>query len=427
MKISKSYPLKNRISFFFLSIIFISVIAFAWFLDESFGSGLEKSAKLRLISEYNGYAREYEKDTKTPFKNSYVINFYFDELPDIWVENIRVFDGFKLNDGEFEAVFVNELLLESDEYEPIYVVYANKLHDGRQLYVVATYDFALVGDDFDALQISQMSFVLSVVFSYLILTILALWYYSNIIGKKTSHLVSWAEETSSNFVEKDIPNFKFNEFNRVADCLVSSLKNNAKLIDKEKRFLAHASHELRTPIAIIKANLEIFEKLDLTDSAKGPLIRLERANANMQLITETLLWLARQNDRVPAQVTINLPNLLMQLIDEQNYLIQGEDVEVLTQFDPNEVSHLPLSPLMIVLNNLIRNAFQYTHHGWIKISFSDNRILIENHDTQNLLKQSAEGFGLGLELTQRICKKLDWKLTVNFQDKGVLAILYLPN
>ena len=307
------------------------------------------------------------------------------------------------------------------------MVYTNKLHDGRQLYVVATYDFALVGDDFDALQISQMSFVLSVVFSYLILTILALWYYSNIIGKKTSHLVSWAEETSSNFVEKDIPNFKFNEFNRVADCLVSSLKNNAKLIDKEKRFLAHASHELRTPIAIIKANLEIFEKLDLTDSAKGPLIRLERANANMQLITETLLWLARQNDSIPAQVTINLPNLLMQLIDEQNYLIQGEDVEVLTQFDPNEVSHLPLSPLMIVLNNLIRNAFQYTQHGWIKISFSDNCILIENHDTQNLLKQSAEGFGLGLELTQRICKKLDWKLTVNFQDKGVLAILYLPN
>lgn len=426
MKFSKSSSLKNRISYFFLSIIFISVIAFAWFMDESFGSGLEKSAKLRLISEYNGYAREYEKDTSTPFKNSYVISFYFDELPDIWVENIQVFDGFKLNDGEFEAVFVNELLLESENFEPIYVVYTNKLHDGRQLYVVALYDFALVGDDFDALQVSQISFVLSVVFSYLILTILALWYYSNIIGKKTSHLVSWAEETSNNFVEKDIPNFKFNEFNRVADCLVSSLKNNARLIDQEKRFLAHASHELRTPIAIIKANLEIFEKIEVSDPAKRPLMRLERASANMQLITETLLWLARQSECKPTESWVDFPHLLTQLIDEQKYLIQGEDVQVITEFDEVDSQLVPLSPLMIVLNNLIRNAFQYTNNGWIKISFKDNRILIENHDTDKIVEPSVDGFGLGLELTQRICKKLDWKLGIHFQKKGVLATLYLP-
>lgn len=427
MNFIKKLPLKNRLTYFFLSITLISVIAFTGFMFQSFDSGLEKSAKLRIISEYNGFAMDYRKDIQTPFKNSYVITFYFDELPDIYQDGIDIFNGFVLGEGEFEAVFVNDILPESEKHEPIYVVYKDKLHDGRLLYVIAKYDFSLVGeDDFESLGGTPVSFIFQIVFSYLILTILALWYYSALIGKKTEQLLTWSEKISNDFNEAEAPDFKFNEFNRIANCLASSLKTNAQLIEKEKRFLAHASHELRTPIAIIKANLEIFEKIDVSEATKQPLMRLERASSSMQLITETLLWLSRQSECKPTASMVDFPQLLTRLIDEQNYLIQGEEVEVITLFDKVDPCLVPLSPLMIVLNNLIRNTFQYTHTGWIKISYQDNRILIENHDTEQVIEPTIEGFGLGLELTQRICLKLDWKLDINFQDRGVLAVLYLP-
>lgn len=423
----KKLPLKNRLSYFFLSIILISVILFAWFMYVSFDSGLEKSTKLHLISGFNGFARDYENDRETSFKNSYIINFYFDKPPDLTLEGISIFDGLSLNDDEFDAIFGNDLLPNSDKNEPIYVVYTNKLHDNRQLYVIAKYDIELVGEDFDNFQENQIQFTLLIAFSYLILSILALWYYSRIIGKKTEDLVKWAEKTSQHFFQTNTPDFKFNEFNRIAECLNRSLTTNAALIDKEKRFLAHASHELRTPIATIRANIEIFEKMPIPDIAKSPLERLDRASSNMQLITETLLWLARQSDCQPAMSQLDLTQLLTGLIDEQRYLIQGEAVDVITSLGRNRLILLPASPLMIVLNNLIRNAFQYTHQGWIKISYSDNYVIIENKDAEQDNENTLDSFGLGLELTQRICLKLNWKLEISFQQGGVLARLQLPD
>lgn len=419
-------PLKNRLTYFFLSITLISVILFTWFMYVSFDSGLEKSTKLRLISEFNGFARDYENDRNTSFKNSYIIHFYFDKLPNLSLEGIPIFDSLILNDDEFEAVFGNDLLPNSDKNEPIYVVYTNKLHDNRQLYVMAKYDIKLVGDDFDDFQENQIQFILQISFSYLILSILALWYYSRIIGKKTEELVKWAEKTSQHFYQTSTPDFKFNEFNRIAECLNRSLTTNAALIDKEKRFLSHASHELRTPIATIRANIEIFEKMPIPEMAKSPLARLDRASINMQLITETLLWLARQSDCKLALSQVNVTQLLARLIDEQQYLIQGEEVEVIKSLGLNTLLSLPESPLMIVLNNLIRNAFQYTHQGWIKVSYSDNHIIIENKNAEHQNENTIDSFGLGLELTQRICQKLNWKLEISFQQGGVLARLQLP-
>lgn len=426
MNFLKKLPLNNRLTSFFLGIALITVVAFNEFLYLQFETGLEDSTKLRLLTEFNAFSQAYEKDSSTPLPASYVISFHYDKLPKYDVRGVNFFEKVILKNGEFVFIFGDEVHPNPSDYDPLLIVYRQELYDGRIVYAVAKYEIGMTGNIVDQWFDDQLKFTWQIIFGYLVFTFLALWFYNYRVGKKTEQLVNWAERISNNFSDQITPNFKFDEFNRVASCLKTSLRKNASLVEREKKFLSHASHELRTPIAIIKANMEILEKMDISDMAQVPLARVERASTNMQLITETLLWLARQSDEQPSKSLVSMSNLLHQLVEEQHYLIQGEDVEVIHDYMNAPELVLPSTPVMIVLNNLIRNAFQYTHRGWIKISYLNHSIVIENSDCDDMNENNTVSFGLGLELTEKMCKKLDWRLDIRHQQGGVLAILTLP-
>lgn len=64
--------------------------------------------------------------------------------------------------------------------------------------------------------------------------------------------------------------------------------------DRERRFYADASHELRTPITVIKGAAEILaEDPDISDSQRGRLARIERAVAKLAVLLDAILLAAR--------------------------------------------------------------------------------------------------------------------------------------
>ena len=426
MTLLKSLQLKNSFTSFFFGISLLTVVVFAVSLFQQFDAGLEESAKFRLLSEFNAFSRAYEKDLNTSLPASYVIHFSFDKPPIVDSQGADMLEDVSLENGEFKFIFNNEEVEELSDTDFFLVLYRQTLHNERVLYALARYDYALIGEHFEDLDDQQIKFIFKIMSTYLVLTILVVWFYSYRIGKRTEQLVHWSEAISAEYDEKEVPNFKFNEFNRIADCLKKSLKKNAKLMAREKEFLSHASHELRTPIAIIRANMDILGKMDESAPLKVPLARVKRANTNMQLITETLLWLARQSENQPIESLVSLPLLLDQLIEDQQYLIQGEEVTVITAYGNAPSLVLASTPVMIVLNNLIRNAFQYTHCGWIKISYLDESVVIENMDSDQIDDQNVVSFGFGLELTEKVCCKLGWKLDIQHKEGGVVAKLKLP-
>ena len=419
--------LKNRLAVFVLSVSGITMLIFSCFVLQSYESGLEKSAKLRLLSEYYGFKRDYEINPQTALPRSYVVNFHFDHLPEINISGQNILANVQLDNDEFEVIFTDDVIDDWEGAGPVFVVYKQTLHDQQIIYLVARYEEVLVGGKVQEWHDNQVNSILTVVFICLIFIMLALWLYTSLIGKKADELLQWSQQLSHDFNENKLPNFKFEEFNQLANCLYLALKKNANLIEKEKRFLAHASHEIRTPIAIIKANIEIFEKISLPEIAQQPLKRLERASNNMQLLIETLLWLGRKRECEPSIALINVPDFLDQLLDEHQYLIQGKQVTLINQYEGVLERAVAASPLMIVMNNLIRNAFQYTQQGWIKLEYHHESISIENHDDDLNIEPCVEGFGLGLDLTQRICHKLGWQLDLEFNKGGVKATLILPD
>ena len=165
-----------------------------------------------------------------------------------------------------------------------------------------------------------------------------------------------------------------------------------------KQFTADASHELRTPIAIIQANvqlalseLEESEKLGISEklgklgelqeseeseaastktSFKLHFQRVERLTRRLGRLVDDLLFLARQDSGIvqPYWSTIDLEQLLLETIEDYEIMATEQKVQLglaLTDSPENQTFHLQgdRDQLTRLISNLMHNALQHTPPG----------------------------------------------------------------
>ena len=232
------------------------------------------------------------------------------------------------------------------------------------------------------------------------------------VARPIEALMVWTKKLDKKQLTQTIPDFHYSELNSLAKIVQSSLQSVQESLDREQQFLGYASHELRTPIAVSRTNTELLRKM----IAKGVSVekqlqvidRIERAAFNMTDLTETLLWLNRNTDKAIPIQNVSIGGLTQQLFEELTYLLNGKDVEVIIETDQTTYQ-LPESLCRIIINNLIRNAFQHTVEGQISITQKENSLIIENQKLQEGQGLNELGFGLGLELTERIVKQYQWQ------------------
>jgi len=234
------------------------------------------------------------------------------------------------------------------------------------------------------------------------------------VSKPVVSLGQWARSLTPERLSEPPPDFSYPELNELADMMRTSLSSVQASLAREHNFLRHASHELRTPIAIIRNSIELLHKIkesmNLKNNRKLDKVvdRIDRASLNMQHLTETLLWLSRNEmERLPAK-ELQLDCVIMELVEEMNYLLDRKNIQLDVKTSAYLV-RLPEFPVRIVLGNLIRNSFQHTWEGTITIRQQDHVVSIVNPLTSNDNGQDDLGFGLGLQLTDQLTRKLGWQ------------------
>jgi signal transduction histidine kinase len=233
------------------------------------------------------------------------------------------------------------------------------------------------------------------------------------VASPVEALGDWAKSLNADRLQQPPPDFSYKELNTLASIVRNSLNSVQESLDREHEFLRYASHELRTPIAVIRTNVELLHKLDekapLSAKQKLVLARIERAGFTMSDLTETLLWLSRDSVVSPTPEPVQLDELLTQLVEELTYLLQGKTVAVHLDSSPC-LLELPLTACRIVLTNLIRNAFQHTQCGVVTITQRQGQVTIENVNTDDDGSEQANelGFGLGLKLTDKLIRRFGW-------------------
>ncbi|MBR9910134.1 MAG: HAMP domain-containing histidine kinase [Gammaproteobacteria bacterium] len=242
-----------------------------------------------------------------------------------------------------------------------------------------------------------------VVFTLLLLLIL------RSISNPMEALRDWARGLQPENLRQPAPDFRYNELNTLAEIVRSSLLFVQQALDREHDFLRHASHELRTPIATVRSNVELLHKLnpDPPEKERKVIARIERASATMNHLTDTLLWLSREAESNLPTEPVELDQMLAQTCQDLRYLLQGKEVEVHIDTRPT-VLPLPRIAVQIMLANLIRNAFQHTQAGevWIEQEGARVAIVNRNHSAADDLQEL--GFGLGLDLTRKLAERFQW-------------------
>lgn len=265
----------------------------------------------------------------------------------------------------------------------------------------------------------------------IVLFILALLFVFKKIAVPMESLQAWSKQLTLTDLDKAKPDFRFKELNELANLIHGNLASVAESVQREQAFLSYASHELRTPIAVLRSNAALLEKVNPNPAAKERDIRdrIQRASLTMKSMTETLLWLSRDGDIDMPIETLSLGKLMQNCQAELRYLLAGKAVEVNIFTDQSQVA-IATVPTIIVLNNLVRNAFQHTQSGHVDILQRGNEVIINNveHDSTALDASEDElGFGLGMQLVEKLTTQFNWPFTVSQGKSGYHVTIIFEN
>ena len=154
------------------------------------------------------------------------------------------------------------------------------------------------------------------------------------------------------------------EVKELADAFDRMLEHLERAFDQQGRFVADAAHELRTPLATLRTNLEVVLSdphatlLDYREMAGA----LERALERLERLVNDLLLLARGEKDIRAE-PVYLEVLIGDVIQELEPLAQSHQVSLRCNITDEVVLQADVALLARALSNLIENGIRYNHPG----------------------------------------------------------------
>lgn len=217
------------------------------------------------------------------------------------------------------------------------------------------------------------------------------------------------------------------ELEVIARSLNDYLDRNERFVQRERVFISTASHELRTPIAVITGAAELaLEQADVPPRARQQLQRVRSTAVSVEQLIQLLLVLAREPSRLAAlNERLALEQLLPEIIDDHRHLTTGKELRVVLARMPACDILAPMGVVQAAIGNLLRNAIENSDRGTIQVQLSAAAVVtiddpghgMTPEEIAAVYAQMARGErnvrgGIGLELIARLCEHLGWKLDI---------------
>lgn len=234
--------------------------------------------------------------------------------------------------------------------------------------------------------------------------------------------------TASDLPENFASRFGRDEIGLLAEALENALAKVQESAMREYEFNQGVSHELRSPIQVAKNASELLQIAGLDSSNHSqpePLLRLTRAIKQMENVTEAFLWLA--GNRALDDSSTNAKIGMEKIIEDHEHLLQKREIRIDVQTDDVDY-RIPQPVFSVVVGNLFRNAVQHTDGAGIRCVLTSREIVIEDEgsETDPTAMGNSSGFGVGLEIVERICHRLGWTLTLTrTRTAGMRAVICL--
>lgn len=233
-----------------------------------------------------------------------------------------------------------------------------------------------------------------------------------------------AEDKEIKLDKSDI--FEFRELN---ESLKKLVERNIVVYQQQKAFTENASHELQTPIALLKSRLDILlqEKnvtsniSEIINSVGAPLSRLTRINKNLLLLAKV------ENSQFEQNEMLSIADYIKKALELFEDYITNQKLEIVTLLEESQRKANSFL-LETLIHNLLSNAIRHTAKGGkISITLDKSHIVFSNSgseplDSNKLFKRFSAvsdekiGSGLGLAIVKEIANKYGWKLQYDFKN-----------
>ena len=219
----------------------------------------------------------------------------------------------------------------------------------------------------------------------------------------------------------------------------------------QKRFNSSVAHELKTPLAVIKTNIDVLKSSNCKslEEYDKTLAVVEKSILKMNLIIETLLDIIRQ-ENAPLNEIVSIDEILEDIVDDLSIIANKKNIKLkLNSY--NIKNKIKGNEIMLyrAFYNVIENSIKYNKiNGSIDIlCYQDlNTIEVKVIDTGSGIKEedydeifkpfyrceginsySKNGIGLGLSLTQSVIKLHGGEINVKSKlNEGTVFTFILP-
>lgn len=196
---------------------------------------------------------------------------------------------------------------------------------------------------------------------------------------------------------------------------------------QQKEFTENASHELQTPLAIVKSRLDMLLQSQSLDAGQMRIVeQVYQAINRVSRINKNLLLLARiEHAQFEEKEQIELDEVLVAVAGQFSDRFENNALRYSENISPFTIEANPVLT-EILLTNLLVNAVRYTPAGGeVQVHLSGNVLTISNTgagalQTENLFRRFAQasgehaGSGLGLAIAREICDRYGWQIGYDF-------------
>jgi signal transduction histidine kinase len=232
--------------------------------------------------------------------------------------------------------------------------------------------------------------------------------------------------------DNKVPDFEkttVNEFETLNNSLNQMMDKMIVDYNSQKKFTENASHEIQTPLAVIKTKIDLLiqsenlkeKEMKLIGSIDDACSRLIRLNKSLLLLTKI------ENRQFKTTEKVSVENMINQSLALFEDHIKANAITVNKNVEGDFLINMNVDLCSVLINNLIQNAIRHNiENGSIRIFIKNNSLCIHNTGQEEALNTallfkrfqknatSHLSIGLGLAIANEIAEVSGLSLTYEF-------------
>jgi len=186
--------------------------------------------------------------------------------------------------------------------------------------------------------------------------------------------------------------------------------------ERERNFTRDASHELRSPLTVIKMSSDMLaDETEMSEFGHRSLERIRRSTRELEALVEAFLILSRESDQGLAEEDFVVNAVLRQEVEYARELIAGRPVELVFDEPASFALHASPRVFAVLCGQLIRHALQQTDQGRIVVTVMPGSVSVINPalDTPEAGSRrhaSVDRHGFDLAIARRLSDRFQWPL-----------------